>query len=315
MRARSISFLSLAAAAVLVLAGCSGGAEPNATPGSTAASGDLCSVATASGAATDAVTVDGDPGTISNATFESPLEVDALQSKIIHEGSGDPVADGDLITYALSAFDAETGERLADNGYGPGELLPVQITAQHPLGQLFGCAGAGSRAVAAFPASQEGSAQIYIVDLLSVVPSAAWGEPQEPVAGMPEVAVAEDGTPSVTIPEGDAPTETQLAVLKKGDGEVVQAGDGVLVQYLGVKWADGSEFDSTWSRGAPTAFQTNAVVVGFQKALEGQPVGSQVLVVVPPADGYGPTEGHNLQHDTLVFVVDILGTQRGPAVQ
>ena len=315
MRARSISFLSLAAAAVLVLAGCSGAAEPDDTPGATAGSGDLCSVATASGAATDAVTVDGEPGTISNATFTAPLEVSELQSKIIHEGSGEPVADGDLITYALSAFDAETGERIADNGYGRAELLPVQITAQHALGQLFGCAGAGTRAVAAFPASDQGAAQIYIVDLLSVVPSVAWGEPQAPVEGMPAVALADDGTPSVTIPDAEAPTETQLAVLKKGDGEVVQPGDGVLVQYLGVKWADGSEFDSTWSRGKPSAVQTNAVVPGFQKALEGQAVGSQVLVVVPPADGYGPTEGHALQHDTLVFVVDILGTQRGPAVQ
>lgn len=315
MRARSISSLSLAAAAVLVLAGCSGAAEPDGTPDATAGSGDLCSVATASGAATDAVTVDGEPGTISNATFDVPLEVDGLESKVIDEGSGDPVADGDLITYALSAFDAETGERLADNGYGPGELLPVQITPQHPMGQLFGCSAPGARAVAAFPASQEGAAQIYIVDLLSVVPPAAWGEPQAPVAGMPEVAVADDGTPSVTIPDAEAPTETQVAVLEKGDGEVVQPGDGVLVQYLGVKWADGSEFDSTWSRGKPSAVQTNAVVAGFQKALEGQSVGSQVLVVVPPAEGYGPTEGHNLQNDTLVFVIDILGTQRGPAVQ
>jgi peptidylprolyl isomerase len=50
-------------------------------------------------------------------------------------------------------------------------------------------------------------------------------------------------------------------------------------------------------------------VTGFQQALEGQTVGSQVVVVIPPEFGYGGQEGHELAEETLVFVVDILGTQ------
>ncbi|MFJ2505792.1 FKBP-type peptidyl-prolyl cis-trans isomerase [Microbacterium sp. NPDC087592] len=50
------------------------------------------------------------------------------------------------------------------------------------------------------------------------------------------------------------------------------------------------------------------MVAGFQKALEGQKVGSQVVVVMPPSDGYGASEGHELQKESLVFVVDILAT-------
>ena len=64
-------------------------------------------------------------------------------------------------------------------------------------------------------------------------------------------------------------------------------GDTVLVHYTGVKWSDGTVFDSSWERGAPASFATTGVVEGFKQALEGQTVGSQVLVVIPPEFGYG----------------------------
>jgi FKBP-type peptidyl-prolyl cis-trans isomerase len=101
-------------------------------------------------------------------------------------------------------------------------------------------------------------------------------------------------------------------VLKKGDGATVQSGDTVLVQYTGVRWSNGETFDSTWDKGGvPTPFATTGVVTGFQKALEGQTVGSQVEVVMTPADGYGEGEinENDLTGETLVFVLDILGTQ------
>ena len=58
-------------------------------------------------------------------------------------------------------------------------------------------------------------------------------------------------------------------------------------------------------------FSTDGVIAGFRNALVGQQVGSQVLVVIPPADGYGaqgqPSAGIG-GTDTLVFVIDILDT-------
>jgi len=87
------------------------------------------------------------------------------------------------------------------------------------------------------------------------------------------------------------------------------------VQYTGVKWSDGTVFDSSWEAGAPTSFQTTGVVDGFRQALEGQTVGSQVVVVIPPAFGYGEGEINDadLKGETLVFVVDILGVEHAPA--
>nr|WP_223169233.1 FKBP-type peptidyl-prolyl cis-trans isomerase [Microbacterium sp. MF43] len=302
--------MSVAALSAVLLAGCSG-AAPQASPTPTGTgSADLCGAMAPSGEASDSITVDGEAGEKSTATFASPLEVEELQSTVIVEGDGDPVAAGDLVSYALTAFNAETGEELGSFGYADNPVLPQQISPENPLGQLLGCSAPGTRVVATFPASESAGAEVYVVDLLEVVPSAAWGEEQDAVDGMPGVELADDGAPTITIPEGEAPTEVELETLKKGDGATVEPGDTVLVHYTGVKWSDGSVFDSSWDRGVPTSFQTTGVVAGFQQALEGQTVGSQVVVVIPPEFGYGPSEGHELQDETLVFVVDILGTQR-----
>ena len=64
---------------------------------------------------------------------------------------------------------------------------------------------------------------------------------------------------------------------------------------------------TTWD-GEPASLTLDAVVPGFAQALEGQTVGSQVMVVVPPDSGYGDAaQGEIPANSTLVFVIDILG--------
>nr|WP_241731863.1 FKBP-type peptidyl-prolyl cis-trans isomerase [Microbacterium ginsengiterrae] len=292
-----------------MLAGCSS-SDGDDTGETDAASGDLCSATVASGPAAEGVDVDGEFGTASTATFELGEQVDAAQRTVLTEGDGAAIADGDYVSYALSAFDGETGDRLGDAGYEAGELLPVQLTAEAPMGQLIGCATVGSRLSVVFPTSADAAAQYYIVDVLDVVPTAAWGEEQEPVDGMPSVTLADDGEPTVEIPEGDAPEELEISVLKEGDGIAVEDGDTTLLQYYGVDWETGESFDSSWANGAPISIDGNTYVPGFVEALAGQKVGSQVLVVIPPALGYGEegTSEHELAGKTLVFVIDILAT-------
>ncbi|GAA1529403.1 peptidylprolyl isomerase [Microbacterium ginsengiterrae] len=309
MRTRSLIALSTITAAALLLAGCSS-SDGDDTGETDAASGDLCSATVASGPAAEGVDVDGEFGTASTATFELGEQVDAAQRTVLTEGDGAAIADGDYVSYALSAFDGETGDRLGDAGYEAGELLPVQLTAEAPMGQLIGCATVGSRLSVVFPTSADAAAQYYIVDVLDVVPTAAWGEEQEPVDGMPSVTLADDGEPTVEIPEGDAPEELEISVLKEGDGIAVEDGDTTLLQYYGVDWETGESFDSSWANGAPISIDGNTYVPGFVEALAGQKVGSQVLVVIPPALGYGEegTSEHELAGKTLVFVIDILAT-------
>jgi peptidylprolyl isomerase len=307
VRIRPIIALSAVALAAVALVGCSSQAAPKTSPTSTSAAPDLCTAKVASGAASDAVKVTGEVGKEAKISFTKPLTVDKLQSTVVTEGKGDKLKAGDLVQFALTEYNAKTGDKNGAIGQTASSLLPQQVSADSVLGKVLGCAGVGTRVVATMPGDESTPASIDVVDVLKIVPTAAWGAAQAPVAGMPTVELAKNGTPSITIPKGAAePKDLKIAVLKKGDGAKVAEGDQVLTQYLGVTWADGKKFDSSWERGAPAPFNTQGVYQGFGKAMVGQTVGSQVLVVMPPS--MGDTSG-SLKGKTLVFVIDILGAQ------
>ena len=91
-----------------------------------------------------------------------------------------------------------------------------------------------------------------------------------------------------------------------------KAGDKVDVHYRGTLEKDGSEFDASYNRGQPLSFSvgTGQVIKGWDQALEGVPVGSRVVMEVPPALGYGEQgqpDGGIPANATLVFIVDVLG--------
>ncbi|MEJ1088822.1 FKBP-type peptidyl-prolyl cis-trans isomerase [Microbacterium sp. Mu-80] len=315
VRLRPIAFLSTVAVSALLLAGCAGESEAAPTDAPTS-NADVCEQAAAPGTVSDSVTVEGEFGTPSQASFELKQEVPELQRTVISEGDGDRIAEGEYVTYALSAFDSNSGERVGDAGYEDAEMLPQDVLSNPTLAQVIGCATVGSRLAVAFPAQNGASSEIYIVDVLDTVPPAAWGEKQDAGEGMPSVKLAENGEPDIAIPGGDAPDELKISVLKQGDGIEVADGDTTLLHYYGVDWETGESFDSSWSKGAPIAIPGNTYVPGFVQALAGQKVGSQVLVVIPPALGYGEDpEAHDLGGKTLVFVIDILATQHAPAAQ
>ena len=108
-----------------------------------------------------------------------------------------------------------------------------------------------------------------------------------------------------------APKTLQVKALIKGSGAVVKKGQNLAVQYTGVIWRTGKVFDSSWSRNMPltTVIGEGQVIKGWDTGLVGQTVGSRVLLVIPPADGYGSAGASTAGikgTDTLVFVVDIL---------
>lgn len=318
MRIRPLLALSAVALAGVLLAGCSDSSTPTTspTPSSTPAA-DLCDSAAPSGAASESVKVEGDIGKAPTATFTTPLTFDSIERTVVTKG-GTPLKAGDFVQYAFTVFDASTGKTLASAGYTPGEALPQQVSPAGG-GQLFGCDGPGSRIVFTAPPAQGGPAVVYVLDVLGVTPLKAWGADKPAVEGMPTVTLAADGQPSVKVPDAAAPTELKTAVLKEGDGIEVGKGDTTLLQYYGVDWETGDSFDSSWKRGTPYSADGNSYVAGFVTALEGQKVGSQVLVVIPPALGYGEKSDSNtneLAGKTLVFVIDILATQHAaPAAQ
>lgn len=119
-------------------------------------------------------------------------------------------------------------------------------------------------------------------------------------------------TPTITIPSEPPADALVTKTLVTGTGPVVQAGDLLVVNYLGETWDDGNVFDSSFDRGQPASFPIGVgkVIAGWDAALVGQTVGSRVVMAIPPSLGYGDAGQPDAKisgDDTLVFVVDILG--------
>jgi peptidylprolyl isomerase len=128
------------------------------------------------------------------------------------------------------------------------------------------------------------------------------------------VAGAEDlgSKPSVTVDTGaEPPGQLVSHDLVPGDGQEVRPGDTASVQYVGVSWSTGTEFDSSWDRGArPFSFPVGAgrVIAGWDRGVTGMRAGGRRLLVIPPDLGYGSrgAPGAIAPNETLVFVVDAL---------
>ncbi|MBX6371949.1 MAG: FKBP-type peptidyl-prolyl cis-trans isomerase [Acidothermus sp.] len=118
--------------------------------------------------------------------------------------------------------------------------------------------------------------------------------------------------PTVTIPHGSPPSKRVVETLVKGAGPALQQGNLAIVQYLEVTWSDGKVRNSSWRTPLPVPLPigTGALLPGLDQGLVGVTVGSRVLIVVPPSQGYGasgaPSVGVSAS-ETLVFVVDVLG--------
>jgi peptidylprolyl isomerase len=119
--------------------------------------------------------------------------------------------------------------------------------------------------------------------------------------------------PQVQVPQGPPPTTLQTDDIVTGDGAVARRGDQVSVQYVGVDYATGKEFDSSWDRNQPFRFKLGSgqVIPGWDQGVAGMRVGGRRELIVPPNLAYGaqgqpPTIGPNA---TLIFVVDLLSVQ------
>jgi peptidylprolyl isomerase len=98
--------------------------------------------------------------------------------------------------------------------------------------------------------------------------------------------------------------------LVHGTGSTAQSNSTVNVQYVGANYATGQVFDSSWQRGQPATFSLSQVIPGFSQGIVGMQVGGRRELVIPPAQGYGPSgSGPVGPNETLVFVVDLVGVQ------
>jgi len=305
--------------ACLVLAGC-GSSKPSSSASSSAASNPN---------ANTSVTVAGTFGTAPVVKIPNFDANDKLTVKTVIQGTGAALTRSDVLAanFVVYTWDG-TSSSLKQNTFStnpaiiPSSMLPGLESAL--IGQKV-----GSRVLAVIPPADgygtSGNSQlgitgtttlVFVIDVIKSYAdtASASGTRQTDGGGsLPTVSARPGTAPTVTIPAATPPTTLVTKTLIKGTGPKVVKGQFVVAQYAGYIWRTKKTFGSTWSSGPPYGFVTDAspeqVIPGFDSGLVGQTVGSRVMLVIPPKDGYGRTGQSQIGvtgTDTHVFVVDII---------
>ena len=164
--------------------------------------------------------------------------------------------------------------------------------------------------------------------LLALIPilalGACGGDDNEPAAKTTKQKATEQPSPSqqrqaledtskrphIPKPTGSPPRRLVKEDIVKGKGAPAKPGDTLTVQYVGVTFSTGEEFDASWDRGQPynLALGRGNVIQGWDRGLVGMRKGGRRMLTIPPelaygTQGYPPLIGPN---ETLVFVIDLI---------
>jgi FKBP-type peptidyl-prolyl cis-trans isomerase len=303
----------IAVGAVAALAGCGSSSSSSAS-----APADTYKSVTATGAFGAAPKV-----TIPAAKANGPL-----YTKTLIQGTGAPLTTSESLLGNFVLYDwTGSTHKLLGSTYRSGS--PTLLAGQMLPGLEKALIGqkAGSRVLAVIPPAQgfgstgnpnigvgKTDTLVFVIDMIQELSNTA-GVPGTQTSNgggaLPTVTTAPGKAPAVTIPASAPPKTLQVKTLIKGTGAKVTAGKLLVAQYVGVNWRTKKVFDASWSRGQLLSIPIGVgqVIKGWDTGLVGQTVGSRVLLVIPPAAGYGKTGSATAGikgTDTLVFVVDIL---------
>jgi len=285
-----------------------------------------------------AVTVTGSFGKAPTVTIPAEKASADLEISTPIKGSGATLKSGDspLADVALYKWSGTKHSVLYSTFQTGPQIIPAQLGLPG-LAKALKDARLGSRVVAVLPPKDAygttGESQlgvkgtdtlVWVVDLLqqySGTQSASGPQVSSGGGAVPTVTAKAGQAPSITINTKTSPPATMsVTTLIKGSGHKLAKGDTVVAQYVGAIWRTGQVFASSWPSaqqpsGQLFGFQIGGnVIAGFSQGLTGVPVGSRVMLVIPPALGYGPAGGNanaGIQKtDTLVFVVDVLGSAK-----
>jgi FKBP-type peptidyl-prolyl cis-trans isomerase len=114
--------------------------------------------------------------------------------------------------------------------------------------------------------------------------------------------------PEVELP-AETPTELEVTVIAEGSGPQAADGDTVLVNYVGVRSEDGTEFDNNYGDNPfPVVLGSGGVIPGWEQGLQGAQRGERLQLDIPADLAYGDQPpGEPIQPgDALSFVIDVL---------
>jgi peptidylprolyl isomerase len=248
-----------------------------------------------------------------------------LAVKTVIQGDGPKIAAGDYLQVNYlgqiwstgKVFDTSFGRAPYTNVIGQGKVIPgwdqglvgqkVKSRVELAIPPALGYGSSGNP-----QAGIKGTDTIvFVVDVLDRFngkSSANGKQVAKNDPALPTVGTNTDGkAPVITVPKGKAPTKLVAEYVLEGDGAAVKASDTLLLQYKGVLWTTGKEFDSSYKNGQLVAFPLAQLIKGWQQGLAGKKVGSRVMLVTPPDLAYGSQASNGIPaNSTLVFCLDIL---------
>ncbi|WP_062203627.1 FKBP-type peptidyl-prolyl cis-trans isomerase [Demequina salsinemoris] len=329
------------ALAAVGLSACSSSTDTDASATASASASADTSAETV--AALEGVTwTDGEDG-VPVLSYDSGLEFTDTGALLVNDGDGEELTDGigvnvSYVIYyeptdtsatasaspsasasasaSADATETSTGPELYYSTYDTGftEVLTISEDALDPnLYEVLKGAHVGAQVLYGTIDSSYGYSLVMAVTVENTTPLQAEGTSVEQDSSLPQVTLADDGTPSIDLEDGDydKPSDLVSEVLIQGDGDEVEEGQTLTVQYTGWLW-DGTQFDSSWDRGYASSFTLTAdsLIQGWVDGLTGVQVGSQILLIIPPDLAYGDEESDTIPADsTLVFVIDVLDAQ------
>ncbi|WP_366933918.1 FKBP-type peptidyl-prolyl cis-trans isomerase [Brevibacterium renqingii] len=312
--------LSAITAGLLLLSACGQGdqSQDSTTPPPSVAAQDAKSTSL------DDVTVDGKIGKKPEVSFDAPLVIDETEKKVLKEGEGDKISEGEQVTAQMTLVSGTSGE-VVESSYDSDSPAGFPMDKAQISGDLYDAlidVKVGSRVMMSLNGSaQQGEASqtlVYVIDVEKTTKplKRAEGEKTDQSDSPVTVKWADDGAPSISKPEGKKPEELETYTTIEGEGPEVKKGQSVAVKYSGWLWDDTSKtFDSNWKEGGqPFAVDPVGeaqVIDGWNEGLIGHKVGSQIVLIVPPDKGYGKQGSEpSIPGDaTLIFVIDILSAQ------
>lgn len=281
-----------------------------------------------SSGALDSLEVTGEVGEGIEVAYDGKVAVEETTSEVLVEGDGEELSAGESVLAHIYVGNGETEEQALTTYEGDQpQLVPVAsegfITS---VSDALEGASVGSRvAVAATPEDAfgpQGNPQIdigttdtvvFVVDVLAGVLPGPEGEEVDPENPVPTLVTGEGTDVTELEFPGSLPRrgdELEVSYLIRGQGAEVTAESTVAADYLGQVLGADEPFDTSYTRPTPTAFPLDGVVEGWTQGLTGVPIGSRVVLRIPPALGYGQAgnPGAGIEGtDTLFFVIDVLG--------
>ncbi|MGN9840304.1 FKBP-type peptidyl-prolyl cis-trans isomerase [Nonomuraea sp. H19] len=308
--------LAVLAAVPLILFAAACGSDDGASTGA-APSG--------SAPAASGLKVTGAVGAKPTVTFPAGSPATKSSYEVIQPGTGAGVKAGDKLIVNLTVYNWDgKGNAVQGSSYDTKapETIPVNEQLPQVLQEGFTKVKHGGRLLAVLAedsvAQQQATAppqptKVFVIDVVGTQPAAlkaATGkETGQSIKGVKVDNPGGDKAPTLTTKTSEKPSGKLVTkTIIEGTGAKVQPNQTLTVHYTGKIWGTDKQFDSSWERGQPAEFALSQVIQGWQQGLAGVPVGSRVVLSIPPDLGYGDQAQENIPaKSTLVFVVDVLG--------